>query len=29
MINSDNNKRGKALKCENKRDSFRFTWCNC
>ena len=29
MMNSDNKKRGKALKCENKKDSFRFTWCNC
>ena len=29
MINSDNNKSGKAWKCENEKDSFRFTWCNC
>ena len=28
-MNSDNMKRGKAWKCENEKDSFRFTWCNC
>ena len=28
MINGDNKKRGKAWKCENWKDSFRFTWCN-
>ena len=27
MMNSDNKKRGKAWKCENQKDSFRFTWC--
>ena len=29
MINSENKKRGKAWKCENEKDSFRLTWCNC
>ena len=29
MINGDNKKIGKAWKCENIKDSFRFTWCNC
>ena len=29
MINGDSKKIGKAWKCENIKDSFRFTWCNC
>ena len=29
MINDDNKKRGKAWKCEDLMDSFRFTWCSC
>ena len=29
IVNSDKKKRGKAFKCENYKDSFRFTWCNC
>ena len=29
MINDDNKKIKKAWKCENKKYSFRFTWCNC